>query len=319
MDVVAQVSEDFPLHCSGHTPVRRVYEAPEGRRGMPPKPPGSYEFFKASIEEAVRTNAPPSLKLIDHNASLAWWEAYLGIGKVSSFPPNLFLAITDVCNARCLFCSYDPTELSNKILRVSDIERADWLKFVKFFNPNCANAEPLAHPQAAELFAAIRRQAPFIRMNMITNASLLTDKIANSILGHLDMMQVSLNAARKETYERDMALKWETTLANLKRLNERKQELGLDKPEVRVSIVVHRYNIDELPEMPTLLRSLGIDAMRVIVMNYPHRIKSRNLYDFEDMIYHDPKRANASFRQLKQECAIHGVQLVSPLPMLAEH
>jgi hypothetical protein len=37
------------------------------------------------------------------------------------------------------------------------------------------------------------------------------------------------------------------------------------------------------------------------------------------MIYHDPKRANRAFRQLQEECALHGVKLMHPLPVLAEH
>jgi hypothetical protein len=316
------MSDGDPLDCSGHRPsvaTTALSSPPPGRRGHAIKPKGTYEFYKEVIETAVRTDAPPSPELIVANSRLAQWEAYLGIGKVSSFPVNLYLAVTDLCNARCLFCSYAPESSSARILRVSDIARADWLKFVECFYPNSALGDALVHPQIAQILGEVRRLAPFIKMGMTTNAALLTDEVIEAVVGHLSMMAISLNAARKETYEHVMSpLKWEVTLGNLQRLTRRMRELGTDKPDIQASIVVHKHNLDELPELPAVLSSIDIRKMRVLVMNVPKPIKSRQLYTGDDLVHHHPAKANAAFAELRAQCVQHGISLVSPLPVLRE-
>ncbi len=316
--------DDLPRDCSG-ADIDMAREMagvpPPGLRGHVPKPhDGSHVYYKNYIETAIATDAPPSLELIHNNKMLGLWEAYLGIGKVSSFPVVLHMAITDICNARCKFCSYAPETSSARVLKASDIARADWLKFVERFFPNSALGEPLVHPQIASILSEVRRLAPFIKIGITTNASLMNDAVLTAIVGHLSVMAVSMNAARKETYERDMApLKWETTLGNLRRLADLKKALNTNKPEVHASVVVHKHNIDELPELPAVLASVGIDRLRILVMSIPKPIQSRRLYNADDLIHHDPRRANRCFEQLRNECATHGVTLVFELPVLAEN
>ena len=293
---------------------------PAGRRGFVERPPGNYEFFKWSIENAVQTDAAPSKKLIVHNKNLASWEAYLGVTEVSSFPVRVYAAITDLCNARCTFCSYATENATGRRIELADIERADWLKFVERFDPNSALGEPLIHPDIAAILEAVRRQAPFIELGITTNASLLGPRVIRAVVGHLSVMTVSLNAARKETYERVMKpLQWDDTLANLRALAEEKQRVGTNLPEVHASVVVHRHVLDELPELPRVVRSVGIDTMRVLVMSTPPPIASRRLYSQEDQIHHEPARANQAFRDLMVEAARHGVRLLHPLPVLSEN
>lgn len=294
-------------------------EPPDGRRGFVPRPPGEYAFYKEFIEDAVRTNAPPAPELIANNKILASWEAYLGIGKVSSFPVVVGAAVTDVCNARCSFCSYAPETATGRRVALADIERADWLRFVERFFPNSALGEPFVHPQIAEIFEAVRRQAPYIKVGITTNAALLTPRINRAIVGLVSQMAVSINAARPESYERLMApLKWDRTMANLTALAEEKARVGTDLPDVQGSIVVHRHNLDELPEFPAVLRAVGIDKMRVLVMSVPRPIASRQLFGHEDLIHHEPARANRAFRALEVEAARLGVRLINRPPTLVE-
>lgn len=311
--------DDAPLDCSGLDPASLDHPLASRRRGRGPRPSGNYERHLEFIRNAIATDAPPSPELIAENKQLAAWEAYLGIGELSSFPVALHLAITDVCNARCLFCSYTPENATNRTVRLSDIARADWLKFVERFYPNSALGDPLVHPEIVPILRRIREQAPFVKMGMTTNAALLSNEIVEAITGHLHSMAVSLNAARRQTYEIVMApLKWDVTIDNLKRLTSRMREQGTDKPEIQGSVVVHRHNLDELPEMPALLKSIGIDRMRVLVMTLPKPVASRKLYGPEDLIHHEPRKANRIFAELRQECAVHNVAIVGQLPTLAE-
>ena len=295
-------------------------QPPTGRRGFVARPTGDYLYYKRFIETAVRTNAEPSPELIENNRRLASWEAYLGVAEVSSFPVRVYAAITDLCNARCTFCSYATENATGRRIELADIERADWLKFVERFDPNSALGEPLVHPDIAGILEAVRRQAPFIKLGITTNASLLNERVIRAVVGHLSVMTVSLNAARKETYEEVMQpLSWDRTLGNLRRLAEEKRRAGARLPQVHASVVVHRNVLDELPEFPRVLRSVGIDTMRVLVMSTPPPIASRPLYTQADQIHHEPARANQALRDLQAEADRHGVRVLHPPPVLAEH
>jgi len=286
------------------------------RRAHPRKPPGHYEHWKNIVEEAVRTNAPPSPDLIEANVNLGDWEAYLGIGKVSSFPVNLHVTITDVCNARCGFCGYSPDISTNRRLKVEDIERADWLKFCRQLNPNGGLNEPLSHPQIAELLEAVRRQAPFVEMGMTTNASLMSDRLINVIVAYFKRMIVSLNAARKETYEATMPpLKWDKTIDNLRRLRDAKRSQKTDLPTVVASVVTHRHNLEELPELPELLKELDIEGLRIQPMAVRMMATDRQLMTDAETIQSVPRLANWSFRALEANCDKFGIRLTHALPV----
>ncbi|HMN71962.1 MAG TPA: radical SAM protein [Rhodoblastus sp.] len=267
----------------------------------------------------MRTDAAPSPDLIVANQRLTQWEAYLGIGQVSSFPVSVYFALTDVCNARCAFCSYSPEVAANRRVDLQDIQRADWLKFSKLFLPNGNLSEPLAHPQIAEIFAAVRKLAPFINLSVGTNGSLLNDRVIYAVTGYMKMMYVSINAARKSTYEAIMPpLKWEKTISNLARLRDHKVKLGTHLPEVIASVVANRYNIDELPELPSLLHGLGIEQLRIHILNVQGPISDRTLMAAADTPQATPAASNRSFRALECECEKYGVRLTHTLPAFDE-
>lgn len=277
------------------------------RRSRGPKPLDhfkSYEYYRDFVKNAIETDAPASRDLIIANKRLAVWEGYLGVGNVLSFPRELFMAITDVCNARCLFCSYAPETSTGRLIKLSDIQKiGSWLKFVEIFRPNSALGEPLAHPQILAILEEVRKQAPFISMGITTNGALLNDDIIAAVVGHMRLMVVSLNAARKETYEKEMSpLKWEKTIGNLRRLHEHKIKLQTNRPKMIASFVVHAQNLDELAEMPAVLESVGFEGMRVNIMMVPKPIESRKLYTQADSIYHDPDKANRIFAKTREEC-----------------
>ncbi len=288
---------------------------PPPRRSSPVRPAGTYEHWKEIVEEAVRTDAPASPHLIEANELLANWEAYLGIGKVSSFPVNVHVTITDVCNARCGFCGYSPDISTNRRLSVDDILRADWLKFCRRLDPNGGLNEPLSHPQIEDLLEAVRRQAPYVHIGMTTNASLMSDRLIGVIVSYFWNVIVSLNAARKETYEATMPpLKWDRTIDNLRRLRDEKQRQGTNLPVVCASVVAHRRNLEELPELPRLLNELGVERLRIQPMAVRLMATDRVLMGDADTIQAAPRLANWSFRALEAKCKEYGIGLTHRLP-----
>ncbi len=299
-----------------HDQARIQKEEPSSDRfGEFPRPSGTYKKAKAKMEEALRTNAPPSPKLIKINTHLNKWESYLGIGRVSSFPVVLNAAINDVCNARCLFCPYDPKEASPARIKIEDLKNASWLKFVRTFRPNGALAEPLSHPEITDILGLVREMAPYIELSLTTNASLMTPQLIETIAGFVSTMRISLNAARKESYEILMTpLKWEQTIDNLKRLEAAKIRLGTDKPRLIGSYVLNNHNLDELPELPALLSSLGMSTVSVVEMFIPPQFNSRKVFSKDDAVQADKEHIQQVYSKFRNECERYGISLTSPLP-----
>jgi wyosine [tRNA(Phe)-imidazoG37] synthetase (radical SAM superfamily) len=281
---------------------------------------GDYESWKSFIADAVDQDARPSPELIKANWMLAAWETHLRIAKVSSFPVSVGVGVTDVCNARCSFCAYVPERVANRKMTLEQFERADWLKFSRNFRPNGSGlGEPFAHSQIAEILAAIRRNAPFIWMDSITNGSLLRGKVLDAIVAFVQYLYVSVNAARAETYEKTMRpLKWDTLMRNLEDLKAAKARAGTDLPRLRAGYVCHVHNLEEVLELPRLLKSLGFEELNVNQMLVPPQFSSADvpLMDIRDSIHTIPERADRVFRALEIEMRQQGLKLMKPLPSL---
>lgn len=280
---------------------------------------GQYEDWRDYIRAAVREDAEPCPELIFANGQLAAWEAHLRIGQVDSFPVSVSLNFTDVCNARCSFCAYVPERVAGSKLTLEKLERADWMKFVRSFRPNGGGlGEPFAHPQAHALFECLSRTAPYMAVGAVTNGSYLSEASAKLVAGYFSYVYVSLNAAKKETYEETMSpLKWEATLEKLGRLRDEARAAGRSL-YMRAGYVVHTNNLEEMERLPDLLDELGFDDININPMVPPPSFGRDNLYTSKQSIYTVPDRANAVFRALERDCARRGIIISKALPTHAE-
>jgi wyosine [tRNA(Phe)-imidazoG37] synthetase (radical SAM superfamily) len=137
----------------------------------------------------------------------------------------------------------------------------------------------------------MRGHFPYLKTRVISNGSLLYQRNVQAIGGYLYRLNISLNAARKDTYERTMKLKWDKTMKGILRLQEYKAKLGFILPHVSASYVVHRDNLEELPEFPGLLRSLNIDRVFLHIMDPPAerwRMRYPYLMGIEDSVLAEP-------------------------------
>ncbi len=274
---------------------------------------------KAFVTEAVRTDAPPSADLLAANARLVMWEAQLGTAEAASFPYTVAFPLTDVCNARCAFCAYIPERVIGRSTGIREFEQLDWLKFVSSLNLNCGLGEPLMHPDFAPILAFLRKIAPHLRMSLISNASKLTPANVDAMVGYLSYLKASINATRKDTYERTMKISWDATMDGLKRLRDRKAELGSILPRVRLSFVLHRENLEEILEAPALAREVGAQSLNLFNMvPVQQRWSDRynRLMTSDDVIEADYERAQPIMRQFKEECARQGVSIFGAVPLV---
>ena len=119
-------------------------------------------------------------------------------------PLAALVELTYACNWRCVFC-YNPRHHDKKRMGAAEWSLVlDDLRHLGTLNVTVTGGEPLAHPEALEILAAIRARAMVFRL--FTNGALVTDAIARRLAElHPIAVELSLHGATAETHERTTA------------------------------------------------------------------------------------------------------------------
>jgi MoaA/NifB/PqqE/SkfB family radical SAM enzyme len=120
--------------------------------------------------------------------------------------------------------------------------------------------EPLLHPRLWDMARALRAQG--LKVSLTTNGLGLNEEVQMRVLEHLDMVAISLDGARAETYESVRpGADFHRLVQQVAALCSRKRSLGLERPEVVLLFLKMRPNLAELPEFLRLAASLGVDRV----------------------------------------------------------
>jgi hypothetical protein len=273
-----------------------------------------YRQTSQALRRKLSEGAPsPELPLL--NKAVRDYEIAHSVGRVSSFPASVFLGMTDDCNARCRFCFYAHGSFKGYTVTPEDIERMDWLACVESFSLQGGLGEPFASPHIAENLRLMRERYPHLQITSATNASLLTDEIVDLLTGRMRTLTISLNATRKRTYEKSMPpLKWETTIGNIEKIRDLKVRRGTPLPSLTLSFVVHKDNVDELPELPALARELGADSLNLTHYS-PQNRGGKYVYTDDYCLVYDPERYRAAYAAMAADCARLALPFDAPPPM----
>jgi MoaA/NifB/PqqE/SkfB family radical SAM enzyme len=116
-------------------------------------------------------------------------------------PLATHLELTYACNWRCVFC-YNPRHHDRKRMDAEEWSLVlDDLRSLGTLNITVTGGEPLAHPEALEILAAIRARAMVFRL--FTNGALVTDAIARQLAELRPIsVELSLHGATAQTHER---------------------------------------------------------------------------------------------------------------------
>ena len=169
------------------------------------------------------------------------------------FPPMVFAEITNVCNLNCIHCPYSyiskqkfykprhmQLDIYKKIVNEVALYKGAILRLV-------CDGEPMTHPNFLEIvsYAAQKGISP-VCLN--TNGTLLDEGNTLEILKYVDLIEVSLDAIHKDTYEHiRRRADFEKTKFNVLRLIELRNRLN-SKAKIMVSIIEQPESRGEIEE-----------------------------------------------------------------------
>ena len=185
---------------------------------------------------------------------------------------KIYIEPTNICNLDCRTCMRHGWDEALGRMSVGTFERIMEgigklpLRPEIFFG---GFGEPLSHPDILTMVATAKRVAS--RVELITNGILLTPKISSEFIKMgLDRLWVSIDGATPESYT-DVRLGAELPriLENLETLRSLKYQAasanprqgpGLARPRLGIAFVAMKRNLQDLPKVIDLGKSLGADT-----------------------------------------------------------
>ncbi|MFA6384492.1 MAG: radical SAM protein [Candidatus Omnitrophota bacterium] len=220
-----------------------------------------------------------SHKLIYHVPRVNAWLAGKAI-----YPLYIEISPSGICNHRCIFCAYDfvgykPNFLDTSILKSRLGEMASLgVKSVLY----SGEGEPLLHKDISAIVNYTRRSG--IDTALASNGVLLDKSMADSILGSLSWIKISMNAGTKKTYasiHRAPAADFDRVVKNLSYAARLKRQKKYECA-IGIQILLLPENSGEIVALARKARDIGADY--VVVKPYSqHPLSITRKY--EDMKY----------------------------------
>jgi pyrroloquinoline quinone biosynthesis protein E len=178
-------------------------------------------------------------------------------------PLALIAELTHRCPLHCVYCS-NPLELTQ---RATELSTEDWSRVFQeaaalgVLQADFTGGEPLTRPDILELIRAARSAGLYV--NLITSGMPLDEARLQALVeAGLDHFQLSFQGAREE-----IAQEISGTKAHAQKLRVL-EWLKRHRLAVTLNFVIHRRNIDQLPEMLALAESSSAGRVEFANVQY---------------------------------------------------
>lgn len=172
---------------------------------------------------------------------------------------KVYIEPTVSCNLDCITCFRNAWDEANG--KMSDETFSAILESLKKLDPVPSVyfggiGEPLYHPRTLDWVRQVK--ALGAKAELITNATMLTERIARRVIDSgLDVLWVSLDGASPETYaDVRLGAEFDHVVKNLRRFSAMRKGGHFALPELGIAFVAMKRNIQELPKIIRLGRTL---------------------------------------------------------------
>lgn len=188
---------------------------------------------------------------------------------------NIFqLEVTSRCNCKCIMC---PRVSVTKRWKLGDMSMNTFSRISKYFPYSrvvylSGWGEPLLHEKIVDMVRLAKEAACIV--GFTTNGMLVTERKSQELVKlKLDMIGFSMDGATPKTYESiRVGVKFDQLIENVRTLNMVKRKTGSNKPEVVLTFLMLKKNINELPLVVDLAHELAVD--RIVATNLDCVVKS---------------------------------------------
>ncbi len=186
----------------------------------------------------------------------------------STFPENLSIQTTSICNAHCIFCPYEQIKdkfpakvMDNSLFRKIIDESSSYRQIKRIIL--YMNNEPLTDKFIIERINYAKEKIPWSSVHLLTNGSLLNDALIRNLLdSRLDWIGFSLHGVRKQTFEKTMGIDYDKTFKNVNNFINSAKEVKNIKEYVMVTFLRHIYlSESEKEEAFAYWKSKGIERI----------------------------------------------------------
>ncbi len=159
------------------------------------------------------------------------------------------------CNINCIMCWQN-----SKSKRNMDYKKiAENVDITPFESIEILGGEPLFIPSAKKFFDYITSKGK--KVSLLTNGTLINKKWAEKIALHSDFINISLNAATKETHEFiNRGSRWESVLNNIQKLHNAREVLKTNL-HIYGHMTIVRQNLMEISMFIERFRDFGFDTI----------------------------------------------------------
>lgn len=171
-----------------------------------------------------------------------------GRERAPRLPEIVQIESTNICNAKCVFCPRDEMHRRQGVMnfdlfrKITDECAALGITHLRVHN----YGEPFLDRHLTEK-VRYAKQKGIPEVGMISNGSLITDKIARGMIeAGLDAINISVDAGGRDVFDSTrLGLNYDKVIANVERLVRIRGELGKRRPKLILSFVRQNNSADE--------------------------------------------------------------------------
>jgi radical SAM protein with 4Fe4S-binding SPASM domain len=180
--------------------------------------------------------------------------------KAPTRPIHFQLEPATGCNLRCKMCQvpdYGPEMFKN--MAFEDFRRIfDQIEPLKVALSGAG--EPFLNPELLDVIRYAHRNGASVLTT--TNFTLCTNKLEEIVASGLNLLKISIDAARPETYEKIRGRPFhDRILRDIRELQRIKKANGSSTPYLRLQFVLQHDSLGEMLEVVDLARDLGADSI----------------------------------------------------------
>lgn len=192
---------------------------------------------------------------------------------ISTSPFEITIDPATVCQLSCPYCSMGAKTMQRTqgVLRHSIHESMlNELMDSAFIIWYFSTGEPLLNRFLPQLIATTKNQAIYSVISTNLSLKLSNERIDQLLTCGLGCISISLDGATAETYSRyRVGGNFDLVINNLRRLIQRKRELGLIRPYIEWRFLIFRHNVHQIPQVRQMAAAMGVDVLELFYGNAP--------------------------------------------------